>query len=331
MIITEHKLVFGAASVSTEHGLDTPEKVLSFLDAVANLGIGVIDTSPVYGDSEELLGKANAASRFVINTKFPGGFGEDSSTKDKVIQAGKESLNKLKTNTIDIYYLHAPDPRTPLEDTLAGVNELYAAGVFKRFGLSNFTAADVENTIRISKEHNYVLPTVYQGNYSAFARHTETELFPVLRKYGVVFYAYSPSAGGFLAKTSDILRNGGTGRWDAATWYGAMYNAMYSKKSLLDGLDVWNEVAKGEGISGIEMAYRWIVHNSKLDGTLGDAVIVGANCAEQLQQTVGWVNKGSLSREAVSKIDSIWETIASDAPLDNYNSFASLQASIASN
>jgi aryl-alcohol dehydrogenase-like predicted oxidoreductase len=80
------------ASVSTKHGLNTLEKVLSFLDAVANLGISVIDISLVYRDSKELLGRANVASRFVINTKFPRGFGEDLSTKDKVIQASKESL-----------------------------------------------------------------------------------------------------------------------------------------------------------------------------------------------------------------------------------------------
>lgn len=177
----------------------------------------------------------------------------------------------------------------------------------------------------MSKERNYVSPTVYQGNYSAFARHAETELFPVLRKYGIAFYAYSPSAGGFLAKTSDTLRQGGTGRWDAETWYGKIYNAMYTKTLLLDGLDAWNSLAEQEGISGIEMAYRWIVHSSKLDGALGDAVIVGARTAEQLQETVAWVKKGPLGEEATKRIDEIWKMVASDASLDNYHGCFAVQ------
>lgn len=228
---------------------------------------------------------------------------------------------------VDVFYQHAPDPKLPLEDTLAGVNELYKAGAFKRFGLSNFMAEDVENVMRISKEHNYVLPSVYQGIYSAFARRAETELIPVLRKYGIAFYAYSPSAGGFLAKTSEAIRNGGTGRWDSQNFQGKMYNSMFGKPSLLEGLDAWNDIAKEEGISGIELAYRWIVYHSKLDGALGDAVIVGARSGEQLTEIVVGIKNGPLSEKAARKIDAIWEKIASDAPLGCYNSFVSLLSS----
>jgi aflatoxin B1 aldehyde reductase len=95
-----------------------------------------------------------------------------------------------------------------------------------------------------------------EENYSAFARHTETDLIPLLRKHGMVFYAYSPSAGGFLAKMSDMLRKGGTGRSDTQTWYGKIYNVIYSKGTLLEGLDSWNRVAEKQGVSGSEIAYR---------------------------------------------------------------------------
>lgn len=228
---------------------------------------------------------------------------------------------------VNIYYQHAPEPATPLEDTLAGVNELYKSGAFKQFGLSNFSAQDVEDVIRISKEKGYVLPTVYQGNYSAFARRTETEIFPVLRKHGIAFYAYSPSAGGFLAKDSATLRSAaGAGRWHPEHMFGKLYNALYSKEVLLEGLDDWNAAAKAQGITGIEMAYRWITYHSKLDPARGDGVIVGGRTEQQIREIVAWIKKGPLGEEAAKKIDAIWEKIAPEAPLDNYHSYHALQS-----
>ena len=92
--------------------------------------------------------------------------------------------------------LAAPDHKTPIEETLEAINEVHKQGHFKRFGLSNYQAEDVERIYKHCKEHNYVLPTVYQGNYSPVARKQEQLLFPTLRKYNIAFYAYSPLAGG---------------------------------------------------------------------------------------------------------------------------------------
>lgn len=218
-----------------------------------------------------------------------------------------------------MYYLHAPDVQTPFEDTLEGINEFYKSGAFKRFGLSNFSAEQVEKIVSIAKEHNYVLPTVYQGNYSAVARRIETEVFPVLRKHQIAFYAYSPIAGGFLTKTSEEIRKGGTGRWDAANPLGKMYNSMYGKPTLLEALDTWNQIAQDEGISKAELSYRWITHNSVLRGELGDAVIVGARNTDQLRETMAGIKNGPLSAEVTKKIDEIWQKVAAESPLDNYH------------
>jgi aryl-alcohol dehydrogenase-like predicted oxidoreductase len=96
---------------------------------------------------------------------------------------------------VDVYYIHAPDRRVPLQDLLAGLDAVYRAGKFKRLGLSNFLPEEVSDVIRICKENGYVLPTVYQGNYNAVARHSETTLLPILRENNIAFYAYSPIAG----------------------------------------------------------------------------------------------------------------------------------------
>lgn len=192
--------------------------------------------------------------------------------------------------------------------------------------MSNFSAAELEEAIRICEARGYVLPTAYQGNYSAFARRGESDVFPLLRKHGIAFYAYSPSAGGFLGKKAATLRSGeGAGRWHPENMYGKLYNQLYSKEVLLAGLDDWNAVADAQGVTGIEMAYRWITYHSKLDPELGDGVILGARNEDQLREAVAWIKKGPLAEEAAKKIDAIWEKIAAEAPLDNYHSYFALQ------
>lgn len=220
-----------------------------------------------------------------------------------------------------MYYLHAPDHRAPLEELLDGINELYKSGAFKRFGLSNFTADEIEKVISIATERNYIVPSVYQGNYSAVARRAEKELFPLLRKHNFAFYAYSPIAGGFLTKTSEQIRSGGTGRWDPETPMGKLHRALYQKPSFLEALDVWNQIAEDEGISKAELSYRWVTHNSGLQGDLGDAVIVGALNQAHLRETMAAIRNGPLSAEVVKKIDGIWEKVAAEAPLDNFNDY----------
>ena len=219
---------------------------------------------------------------------------------------------------VDVFYIHAPDRSYPLEDTLAGINEVYKSGKFKRFGLSNFRGKEVEDVIRICKEKDYVLPSVFQGNYSAVARNLETDVFPILRKHNISFYAYSPIAGGFLAKTKDqIINPEAAGRWSTESFVGKMYQTMYNKPALLTALDTWGKISEESGIPRFELAYRWLAYSSLLKNELGDAVIVGASRVEQLQQTLDALKHGPLSEEIVEKINGIWKSIEQDAPFDN--------------
>ena len=311
-------------------------KLEEFLSVLEKGGVKDIDTAQMYFDSEKLLGDVHAASRFSIDTKHIGGAEPGESTKEKVIARGEKSLANLQTKSVsavsiylmkkkvdkelqvDVFYIHAPDRNYPIEDTLAGINELYKAGKFKRFGLSNFYANEVEDVIRICKEKNFVLPSVYQGNYSAMARKLETDIFPTLRKHNISFYAYSPIAGGFLAKTKDQIMNPeAAGRWSPETFLGKMYQALYNKPALLTALDTWGKISEESGIPRFELAYRWLAYSSLLKNELGDAVIVGASRVEQLQQTLDALKHGPLSEEIVEKINGIWKSIEQDAPFDN--------------
>jgi aflatoxin B1 aldehyde reductase len=215
-------------------------------------------------------------------------------------------------------YFHAPDTRVPWEEQLAATNELYKQGAFKRLGLSNFTAEQVQEVYDISKKNGYPLPEVYQGNYSAVARVGETLLFPTLRKLGIKFYAYSPIAGGFLAKTKAQVEDG-HGRFDASTMIGQLYSSLYKKSSLLDALDVWNKISEDAGVPRAELAYRWVAYHSILSGEKGDGIIFGAHKVAQLVQTVDYLRAGPLPAEIVKRIEGIWEGIKHEAPKDNFH------------
>ena len=232
--------------------------------------------------------------------------------------ADAENSKKMLGCDVDIFYIHAPDKDTPLEQTLEGVNEVYKSGFFQRFGLSNFKAEDVQKAYDICKEKGYPLPKVYQGNYSAIARKQEEVLFPTLRKLDMSFYAYSPLAGGFLTKTKNDIQ-AGKGRFDQSTPLGQMYGGMYAKPSYLEALSQWEQIAKDEGITRADLAYRWVKYNSPLKPEHGDAIIVGASSTKQLQETLESISKGPLSEKAVQAVDGVWETIKHEAPLDNYH------------
>ncbi|KAI8653433.1 HET domain-containing protein [Fusarium keratoplasticum] len=171
-------------------------------------------------------------------------------------------------------------------------------------------------SLRTSKgENNYVLPSVYQGNYSAITHKAEEELFPLLRKLGVAFYAYSPIAGGVLAKSPAQIKAGGM-RFSPDQMYG-LYHQMYVKDALLDALDDWEGIPTREGVSKAELAYRWIVHHSELKGSYGDGVVVGASRPSQLEETLSFCDGGPLTDAAVEGIQAIWDKVKDCAPTDN--------------
>lgn len=87
-------------------------------------------------------------------------------------------------------FLHVPDRQTPFEDTAKAMNEAFEQGKFKKFGLSNYTATETKQYIDICEREGYVKPTVFQGHYNAVGRSGEKELFPLLRKHNIAFFAF---------------------------------------------------------------------------------------------------------------------------------------------
>jgi len=312
------KIIFGTAGIANLE----EDNAKAMLEVLQKHGVGILDTASLYTSSEVTLAKYGAPSKFTIHTKAPG-FRLGAQSKKGVIEGMEKSLKDLGVDSVDTYYLHSPDPDTPLEETLSAISELHAAGKFKHFGISNFTPDAVLKIHNIQKSANAILPTVFQGNYNPVSRHIESDLFPLLRKLNISFNAYSPIAGGFLVKDSASVRSKEiTGRFNDKTGSGSMYSTMYNKESLLTALDEWGVIAKEAGVSKAALAYRWIVWHSELQAEKGDGVIVGASRKEQLEETLAAVEEGPLKEDTVKKVEAIWEKVKADAPRDNWNSYA---------
>ena len=224
---------------------------------------------------------------------------------------------------VDVYYIHAPDNKVPYKETLAGINELYQSGRFKRFGLSNFNFTEVKEVLCVLKENNFVLPTVYEGNYNAIGREAEKELFPLLREHGIAFYAYSPIAGGFLTKTpQDILDGKGRFSKDLG-FFSKLYNGLYNSPAKLEFLGRFGEIAGDAGVSQGELAFRWVTYHSFLDAGYGDGIIIGSRFGTQLESTLAWLRKGPLNEDVAGRVDGLLGIIEGEGILDNWNGFIS--------
>ena len=143
-----------------------------------------MDTARAYiqGDQESFTKEARWKDRgLTLATKcYPVKPGDHS--PEKLRASLEKSLKELGTDTVDIFYLHAPDRSTPFEDTLKAANDLFKEGKFVQLGLSNFAAWEVAEVWNIANERGWVKPTIYQAMYNAITRDIEKELVPALRK-----------------------------------------------------------------------------------------------------------------------------------------------------
>jgi aflatoxin B1 aldehyde reductase len=184
----------GAMSIDNMAKFGTPQAVKELLDLFYSLDYGNLDTAQGYsphdpGTSEPLLGAVDGGKRFNTSTKiYP--YGDHSHSGPKIEQNISESLGALNVAQVDIEYLHVPDRTTPFEETCESMDKAYREGKFRRFGLSNHTAEEVEKIVQICEARELVKPSVYQGQYNAIVRGGELEVFTVLRKHGIAFCAW---------------------------------------------------------------------------------------------------------------------------------------------
>jgi aryl-alcohol dehydrogenase-like predicted oxidoreductase len=173
------------------------------VDAALEAGVTFLDTAAVYGnggDSERFLGEILDGRRdhVVLATKFGWGseVGDGSATTAR--RSLDESLERLRTDYVDLYYLHKPDPSTPVAETLQALDELVRAGKVRAIGCSNFSAEQLAEADRVARELGTARFTVLQNHYSLLRRDDDADVLPLCRELGVAYVPYFPLASGLL-------------------------------------------------------------------------------------------------------------------------------------
>ena len=191
----------GIADIYTS-SVKSDDDAVALINHALNLGITLLDTADIYGNSERQVGKALAGAKrdkVVLATKF--GFTGPVGTAERSIdgsaayvqQACDASLQRLGVDFIDLYYLHRVDPSVPIEETVGAMSKLVQEGKVKHLGLSEPSVATLR---RAHKVHPIA---AVQSEYSLWSRDPEDELLPTLQELGIALVAYSPLGRGFIA------------------------------------------------------------------------------------------------------------------------------------
>uniref|UniRef100_A0A9L0T605 NADP-dependent oxidoreductase domain-containing protein n=1 Tax=Equus caballus TaxID=9796 RepID=A0A9L0T605_HORSE len=285
-----------------------------------------LDTAFMYSDgqSESILGGLGLGlgggdCKVKIATKANPWEGK--SLKPDCVRSQLEtSLKRLQCPRVDLFYLHAPDHSTPVEETLRACHQLHQEGKFVELGLSNYAAWEVAEICTLCKSNGWIMPTVYQGMYNVITRQAEKELFPCLRHFGLRFYAYNPLAGGLLTgkyKYEDKDGKQPAGRFFGNNW-AEIYRNRYWKEPHFQAIAMMEkalQAAYGPSAPSMTSAVlRWMYHHSQLQGALGDAVILGMTNLEQLAQNLAAAEEGPLEPAVVQAFDDAWHLVAHECP-----------------
>jgi aryl-alcohol dehydrogenase-like predicted oxidoreductase len=178
------------------------EETRAVVEASLEAGITFFDTAEVYGNgggSERMLGELLDGGReqVVLATKFAHG-GEGEGSAENVRRAIAGSLERLRTDYVDLYYLHRPDATTPIGETLGALDSLVRDGTVRAIGCSNFSAEQLAEADRVARELGTARFTVLQNQYSLLVRGDDEEVLPLCRELGVGYVPYFPLASGLL-------------------------------------------------------------------------------------------------------------------------------------
>ncbi|GGJ11835.1 aldo/keto reductase [Alicyclobacillus cellulosilyticus] len=282
---------------------------LQILDRFADAGGNFIDTANVYsrGVSEEIVGrwlKGKNREDFVIATKVRFAMGEKPNdvglSRKHIMAAVEASLRRLGTDYIDLYQVHAWDPKTPLEETLSTLNDLVRRGWVRYIGASNFRAWQLQKAIDLSRQHGWEAFVSLQPQYNLLCRATEYELLPLCEAEGLGVIPWSPLRGGWL---SGKFRRGMTAppedsriaQAERQGWSEAW--TRYNNEFTWNVLDALHEVAREVEKTPAQVAINWLLQRPAVT-----APIIGARNLEQLEDNLG-ASGWALPPEAVRKLD----------------------------
>jgi len=283
--------------MSQSYGRPDDEESIATLDRALELGINFLDTADIYGPytNEELVGRAIRGRRdaIVLATKcgFVPGAEKGQPPVDgrpaHIRAACEASLRRLGVDTIDLYYLHRVDPRTPIEASVAAMAELVAEGKVRHLGLSEVSPRTLRRACAVHPI------TAVQSEYSLWTRDPEDGILPACRELGVAFVPFSPLGRGFLSATVRTM----DGLPDDDFRRGSPRFAPEHLRRNLGLVDALAEVARAKGCTTAQLALAWVLAQP------GDIVpIPGTKRRKYLEENAAAVDL-SLSRSDLERIE----------------------------
>lgn len=294
---------FGRPGSATEEQSGTSR----VLHAASDYGITFLDTAEMYGyshgRSETMMGVALAGrrDRFVLASKFGNAEAKNPELLDvphgsrRYIRASVEgSLRRLRTDHLDLYQMHTPDPETPIDETLAALHELIDDGLVRFIGHSNFSAAQLleAETAATAGEHPRFIST--QNEYSLLVRNADSELIPAAVESGVGLLPYYPLYNGLL--TGKFSREGGP----------ADTRIMRQRPHLVDEAP-WNSLERfaalvhERGIGMLEATIGWLLSRPAMG-----SVIAGATTVAQIAQNAAAATAWQPTADDIALIDEVF-------------------------
>jgi aryl-alcohol dehydrogenase-like predicted oxidoreductase len=288
----------------------------SIMDLAAQAGINFIDVADVYpvppsfdlvGRTEEIVGRwlKGRRGQVVLATKCGNAMSErinDSGLSRKhILEAIDASLRRLQTDHVDLYYVHRPDPGTPIDETLRAFEDVVRSGKARYLGCSNFTAWEIAKSLWTSDKLHLSRFDVLQPRYNLLFREIENEIFPLCRDEGLGIVVFNPLAGGFLSgkyrRDEEPAENTRFGLFRDST---SLYRERYYKDHHFQAVDELKNFFEPRRRRLVHVALAWVLAQSNLS-----SAIVGASRPEQLKDTLGALEV-ELDQEEMEFCNSIW-------------------------
>jgi aryl-alcohol dehydrogenase-like predicted oxidoreductase len=266
------------------------------LDTFLAAGGTLVDTADVYsgGTSEEIIGAwladrpADVTERVVLATKGrfptseePNGVGLSRRHLTRALDA---SLRRLGVETLDLYQVHAWDPWTPIEETLATLDSFVRAGKVHHVGLSNFTGWQLQKAVDVADAAGFSPPVTLQPQYNLLVREIEWEIVPAAEENGLGLLPWSPLGGGWLSGkyTRDNAPTGATRLGENPERGVEAYARRNAQARTWAGVDAVQSVAEARGATMAQVALAWLAAQPAVS-----SVILGARTTEQLTENLG--------------------------------------------
>ena len=282
---------------------------LSIMDYAFEHGVNFFDTANAYnqGESERIVGKwmKERRQKIILATKVFGQMGDDPNdaglSRRNIFSAVDKSLKRLGTDYIDIYYMHAPDYHTDLEETLQAMDQLVREGKIRYPGVSNYAAWQMADILAICDKRHYVRPIITQNVYNPITRGLENELVPFLKHHKMAMAIYNPIAGGLLAGKHRPGKPAANTRFANNQTY---YDRYWSEENF-QAVDKLTAIAYEQDMTILQLAMKWCASQDHVT-----TIISGVSKLDQIKQNIDAVLGKPLDKATLQLCDDVWRSLA---------------------